>query len=440
MDVMEKTDPFLLGHEQFSKRVNDVPSWLEKRRSVALAHFKVLGPPTRGVEQWRFTNVRRIAALGAVAAGPGEKTLTDLSDYSADGATIRMIFENGFFRADLSELDNLPKGLRLRSLAEVLGEHAQAPLTQLDPHVDSGDEAFTALNGAFMEDGVFLEVAANTVLETPIQLLFVGHAADSPRAAHPRNLIAIGENAEVTLVEAYVGQGAYWTNAVTQIDLAPSARLTHYYKQRESERACHVTSHIIRANRDSRLVMHNLLTGSELMRHNIEVSFTGEGAEAQVNGLYVADGDQHLDNYIHMDHQVPHCSSDQFFKGILDGKGQAIFTGKVTVRPDAQKTDAKQANRNLLLSESARIDTQPQLEIYADDVKCAHGATTGQIDPDALFYLQSRGIDPKSARELLLFAFAKEVIERLPHEAMRQEAESFLNQRFSSASLSGDLP
>jgi Fe-S cluster assembly protein SufD len=298
------------------------------------------------------------------------------------------------------------------------------------------NDGFTALNTALIHQGLFLEVAADVCMVEPVQFLnvFVDHDEEM---IHPRNLIIAGSNASMTLVEHHLSlsDGRCWTNGVTDVVLGGGSKYHHYFVQNQNEQALHINLLRVRQAADSRFFGHSLLFGGGLVRNSIHVTFEGQGAEAEVNGLYLGRGKQHPDHDVFIDHKVPHCTSVQLFKGILDGEAHGVFNGRVMVRPDAQKTDARQTNRNLLLSDKARIDTKPQLEIYADDVKCAHGTTTGQIDEEALFYLKARGIDPATAMDLLVYAFAHEVLDHLPLDAVREQAERVLYRRFSRATM-----
>jgi Fe-S cluster assembly protein SufD len=292
--------------------------------------------------------------------------------------------------------------------------------------------AFTALNGAFAQDGAVVRIARNVEVARPIHLLFVTDAAAARAMTHPRNLIIVERNATATVIETYASatDSMYFTNAVTEVTLGDGASLRHYKMQREAPRAYHVGTIEVEQRRDSHYVSFSLATGAELSRTNVYTTLDGEGSGATLNGLYMLDGEQHCDHQTQIIHAQPNTFSRELYKGILDGRSHGVFNGKVYVRPIAQKTDGKQTNNTLLLSETAHVDTKPQLEIFADDVKCTHGATVGQIDQAALFYLKSRGIANQLARRLLTYAFAADVLETLEVDAVREGLERATLERF----------
>jgi Fe-S cluster assembly protein SufD len=269
-------------------------------------------------------------------------------------------------------------------------------------------------------------------VKTPIHLLFLGVPGGGPVAAHMRNLFVVEENAQATIVETYSGEGVYFTNGVTEIALDQDANLDHYKIQIESEEACHVATQQLEQAGPSVFTSHNISFGGALVRNDINSRLGGEHIESTINGLYVVNGRQHVDNHTAIDHAVPNCNSHELYKGIMDGRSTGVFNGKIFVRQDAQKTDAKQTNQNLLLSEDAVIDTKPQLEIYADDVRCTHGATVGQLDADSLFYLRSRGIGLAEARAMLVHAFASDVLNRIKLEDLRERLEEALLRKLGS--------
>jgi Fe-S cluster assembly protein SufD len=294
-----------------------------------------------------------------------------------------------------------------------------------------------ALNTAFLHDGAHIQLRTGTILERPIHLLFVatGDAGGPSMMAHPRVLIVLGANSQASIVETYAGpDGArYFTNAVTEIVLGENAVLDHYKLQHESRDACHVSSVHVQAQRSASHTSHSISTGGALVRNDVVAVLDGEGVECTLNGLYVADGQRLVDNHTTIDHAQPHCGSREIYKGILTDRARGVFNGKIIVRPDAQKTDAKQTNRALLLSEDAQINTKPQLEIFANDVRCTHGAAVGQLDEDAQFYLRSRGLSDADASRLLIHAFASDVLNRLPLESVRRGVEDRLQQQLARA-------
>jgi Fe-S cluster assembly protein SufD len=435
----EKHESWLKSFEHLEKE--DAPAWLRSLRQAAFARFWELGFPTTHDEDWRFTNVAPIAnTVFTHAADVGCPTLVspDFGEtgWGFEGAAARLVFVNGRFSPELSQIGSLPKGVVVASLRE-------APSTELERHLahyeDFKADAFTALNTAFLDDGAYLSVPRGTVLEAPIHLLYVtvpqvrgaeGGANLGAIATHPRNLLLIGDSAEAQVVEDYVslGSGVAFSNAVTELVVGESAVLSHYMVEREDRQALNVSTLRIQQARSANVSSHSVLLGGGLVRNNVHPVLAGEGGECLINGLFMGTGHQHLDNYMKVEHLAPHCESRQFYNGILDEQAHGVFHGRIIVHKDAQKTDAKQTNRNLLLSDSAQIDTKPQLEIYADDVKCTHGATIGQIDETALFYLRSRGLDESQARGLLLYAFAHESLDRMKPGIVRTWLERLVTE------------
>jgi Fe-S cluster assembly protein SufD len=304
----------------------------------------------------------------------------------------------------------------------------------IEPHLgrylDICRDAFAALNTAFTEDGAYVHVRRGTLVEEPIYLLFVSTGDDTPSMNHPRNLVVAEEDSQATFVEEYVSLdgGAMFCNTVTELVAGDHTVLSHYMIEREHKQAFNISTLRIQQGRSANVVSHSVLLGGALVRNNVHPELAGEGGECLINGLFIGNGHQHLDNYMLVEHASPRCGSRQFYNGILDGHAHGVFHGRIIVHKDAQKTDAKQTNRNLLLSDDAQIDTKPQLEIYADDVRCTHGATIGQIEGDALFYLRSCGIDEVSARKLLLFAFASECLDRMKQGPVRKHVEGLINR------------
>ena len=323
-----------------------------------------------------------------------------------------------------------------QSRAEEIAAQPGAIEPHLGRYLDIDAIAFCALNTAFVEDGAYVHVRRGALVEQPIYLLFVSTAADAPAMTHPRNLIVAEEDSQATFVEDYVsldgGRGVLATRARNWLP-ATTPCVSHYMIEREHKRLSTSRRCVSSRTRSANVASHSLLLGGALVRNNVHPVLAGEGGECLINGLFIGNGRQHLDNYMLVEHASPHCGSRQFYNGILDGHAHGVFHGRIIVHKDAQKTDAKQTNRNLLLSDDAQIDTKPQLEIYADDVKCTHGATIGQIEEDALFYLRSRGIDEVSARRLLLFAFASECLDRMKQGPVRMHARLI----YSSACSSG---
>jgi Fe-S cluster assembly protein SufD len=408
------------------------PAWLREIREGAIARFTELGFPTMKQEAWRFTNV---APIAETRFAPPASRLPPLAIGDVDalsiGAGPRIVFVDGRYTPGLSSLAGLPAGVTATSLAEAIrsgpgGELARRHLARYAPWQDS---AFAALNTAFLADGAFVHVAADTVLPQPLEVLFLATSGpagtDGPTVRHPRSLFVVERRAQAALIESYasIGEGVYWTNAVTETVVGEGARVELYRVQREGRSAYHVATTQSRQERDSYLALHALTLGGSLARHDITTVLDGTGAELILNGLYVLGGSQHADHHTVIDHARPHCASHEFFNGVLAQRAHGVFNGRIIVRPGAQRTDSKQTNNNLLLSTEARADSQPQLEIYADDVKCTHGSTVGPLDQTALYYLRSRGLSPETARSLVTYGFAAEILGRMQRPEVRERLD-----------------
>jgi Fe-S cluster assembly protein SufD len=432
---------YLAQHEAFaSNGARSGPAWLRDIRAAALARFAEQGFPTTRQEDWRFTSVEPIAATAFGAAVERELP----AGARAPGrfaAAARLVFVNGHYSARHSSTAGLPAGVRLESLAAAWrGRDAALLERHLARHALPGANPFTALNTAFLEDGALVHVTRGVDLDPPLELVFVSAAA-APSVAHPRTLIVVEEGARVSVVERYAGAGArYWTNAVTEVVLGDDAHLEVVRLQQEAPGAFHVAATHTRQGRDSVLRLHPMVFGAALVRHEITNVLDGPGAELVLNGLYLLGGRQHADHHTVIDHAKPDCRSHEFFNGVLDGHARGVFNGRIVVRPGAQRTDSKQTNHNLVLSEDARADSQPQLEIYADDVKCTHGATLGPLDPKELFYLQSRGLAPSEARALLTYGFGGEILGRLRHAGLRDVLDQLVRERLAAGHVADPAP
>jgi Fe-S cluster assembly protein SufD len=421
-----------------SRRALD-PGWLARPRAEALARFHDLGFPTTRDEEWRFTSVAPIVETQFARAHNGASSLTsaDLAPLEIAGdRALTLVFVNGRFAYASPIAERVPAGVRIESLASALSKPAttgDAMATHLTAIADGDRSAFAALNTAFIEDGAFVQIPDSTVVEPPIQLLFLTVGEELPTMAYPRVLVVLGANSEATIVETYAAVRAdrYLTNAVTEVFAGANAKLVHYKVQHESSSAFHVGALYARAAKDSTLVCHAINMGGSLVRNDVVVRLAGEGCGCSLNGLYLGDGSRLVDNHTTIDHAQPHCASREVYKGILAGHARAVFNGKIVVRPDAQKTDAKQTNKALLLSPDAQINTKPQLEIFANDVKCTHGAAIGQMDDEALFYLRARGLSEQEARHLLIRAFAGDVLDEMSLPSLRARVENDLWQRLS---------
>ncbi|HUP37509.1 MAG TPA: Fe-S cluster assembly protein SufD [Candidatus Limnocylindria bacterium] len=433
-------DTFLAAYAERERRgAFDGPAWLRAARRAAIDRFAERGLPTTRDEAWKYTSLAPLVAtpleLAADAARevPSEDALARVAMGPASWS--RLVFVDGRYVAKLSTIRPLPPGGRLGSLAEALITDEPTVRAHLAgaaeaPAAESGD-AFGALNAAFWSDGAFLHVPAGVSLEEPIQLLFVATAPEAPRADHPRSLIVLEPSSRAVLVESYValGAAAYLTNASTEIALDPGAVLDHQRVVLEGRRGVHVGRIRVRQGPDSRFASCAVTLGGRLVRNDVDARLDAEGAECALNGLFVVGGVQHVDTHTVVDHAQPRTTSRQLYKGVLDGRARGVFNGRVIVRPGANGTDAHQTNKNLILSDGVEVDSKPQLEIFADDVKCSHGAADGQLAEDAIFYLESRGLDEAAARTLLTHGFANEVLGRIRVEPVRVWCEELLRGR-----------
>lgn len=407
-EVMERQNTYLDAFGRMERELAAVGSpAIHRLRKAAIARFAELGFPGPREEEWRFTP---IAPLAQTPFAPAP------SDQVANSCVLRT--------------GALPKGVVVCALSEAMQKHTDLIESHLARHADWKKSTFTALNTAFLREGAFVYVPRGTVIDEPLFLDFSTGRDGDGYVWNRRSLIIFGDNSQAVLVENYSGlaESAYFTNAVTEIIVGPGAHVDHYKVQREGDRAFHMATMQVQLGRDARFSSHAVTQGGQWVRNEINAVFEGEGGECTLNGLYRAGGEQLVDNRTLIDHAYPHCASHELYKGILDGKARGVFNGKIYVRQDAQKTDAKQTNQTLLLSEDATINTKPQLEIYADDVKCTHGATVGQLDAESIFYLRSRGIGVAEARSLLTYAFANDIVSRIKVAAVRQELERSLLQ------------
>lgn len=415
-----------------AERAAESPLWLRSFREQGLAQLSRQGFPTTKNEDWKYTDVAPIvSSLFAPTSLAGRPELkTRVEQLVLPGP--RLVFVDGRLSAELSSLEGLFSGVTVKPLRDAVREDAEALEAVLGRRAKAEAHPFVALNAALLEEGAFIQVRSGAVAPSAVQLLFLSSGAGaSPVMASPRIVVVAGANSEAALVETYAGidGGASFTNAVTEVVLGENARLHHYKLQVETDAAFHVASLHAEQARDSRLASHHFALGGALARNEVHAVFAGEGGECVLNGLYVGSGSQHLDNRTDLDHAVPRCTSRELYKGVLDGRSRGTFHGRVLVRPEAQRTDSSQTNRNLLLSEEALVDTRPQLEILADDVKCAHGAAVGRLDEQALFYLRARGIPRVEAERLLTYAFASEVVGAVTLEPLRARVEQLVAGR-----------
>ena len=416
----------------------DGPEWLEPVRKAAIDRFAVTGFPTARDEEWRFTPIAPIAqGTWRHAAGSAHTVTRDQLDPFLFGHPewTTLVFVNGAYSEALSSAGVLPKGVQAGSLAQAVRADGRLLEKHLARHAPIESSPFTALSTAFMRDGGFVHVPANLDLTRPVHLVFVSTAEAGGSVSYPRNLVIVESGARASVIESYVTldeSTSYWTNAVTEVVVGANSWIEHTRIQRESERAYHVGLTHVEQRRDSHYRSFSMAMGGALARHNLTAHLDGENVETLMYGLYLTRRDQVVDNHTAIHHNQPNCRSWEVYKGVLDGRSRAVFNGKVFVKPEAQKTDAKQTNRNLLLSDSAKVDTKPQLEIFADDVKCTHGATVGRLDDTALFYARSRGVPAPQAQLLLTYAFAAEVTSEVVLEPVRSELDRLVRERLGT--------
>jgi Fe-S cluster assembly protein SufD len=413
------------------RRGRDEPDWLADTRRAGFERFAALGFPAPQLEDWRFTNVAPVAE--ASFAGPVNGTRS----FAARTALARavaiepspnhLIFVNGRYAPELSRLERLPAGAVVGSLAAAVRDGGGILESHLTRQAAYREQAFVALNTAFLDDGVLIHIPDGAVVEEPILVVFVSLAEGEPSVAHPRVLIVAGKRSRMAVVESYIaaeGAARYFTNAVTEIVLEAEATVEHCKLQWESLDAFHIATLVAKQGRGSRLACHSVSVGGALVRNDALALLDGEGADCLLNGLYLAGGAQHVDNHTVIDHIGAHSTSLETYKGVLGGTSHGVFSGRIVVRPEAQQIVARQTNKNLLLSEDAVVNTKPQLEINANDVKCYHGATVGMLDDDALFYLRSRGLDRHAARAMLIQAFMSDVVAGIGINSVRERLEA----------------
>jgi Fe-S cluster assembly protein SufD len=399
-------------------------------RRAALDRFLEVGFPTQRDERWKYTNLRRLETRAFALADPAP-VAPAVSRWLGDVGQ-RMVFVDGHYMASLSSQTAQPPGITALSIGQWLKNEPESAAKYLSDSATDADSAFEFLNAAFVDDGVIINVAANTQWDEPLYIVHEWRA--SGRMTHPRIIVRLGQNSHCTLIEHYIGNDEVesFTNAVVTVDAQAGACIRHYRLQQESSKSFHISTVRARVAKDARYSSHDILLGATLGRSDITARLEGSGADAKLRGLFSPSGSQHHDNYTRIEHIAPHTTSEEEYRGIADGRGRGVFNGKVKVHVDAQKIDARQLSRNLLLSNTAEIDTKPELEIYANDVKCSHGATTGQLDFTALFYLRSRGLDAAEARMLLIRAFAESILSSIEPKGLRDALESWLRDRFTN--------
>ena len=424
----------LLASDRDSGDGRAMPGFVNQLRQRARARFEAIGFPSPRAEEWRFTNLKRISEAPLVLASPSLDAPV-IDRHSVPDAH-RIVLVNGRFSPELSATATLPSGVVLTSLADALDWSPELIEPHLGRHADIDQHPFAALNTALFQDGVLLWLASGVTVQHPVQILMISTTDGAPTANFPRIAIVAGQSSSATVIESFAGSGeGQLTAPVTEIVLHDNAALRHVTLHEEDAAASHVAMRHAHLARDSRLSCHTLTFGGGLVRSDVAVALEGEGSHAGLAGLSVTGGNQHVDNHVRVHHRAPLCTSDQQYKGILDGASRTVFTGRIVVDEDAQKTDARQSNRNLILSDDALAHSNPQLEILADDVRCTHGSTVGRLDDDALFYLQSRGLDRDAAESLLTYAFASEIVQTVPIDQVRSRIERALTSRLPRGEL-----
>lgn len=433
-EVVQTKNPWLAQYERHASTLSAIAPNLRSLRQQAIDAFARRGLPTLKDEEWKYTNVASLAPAShaLVTSRDGVVARSKVAPFLLEELSgPRLVFVDGHYRPTFSATERLPAHVRVESLAHALRTTPAVVEAHLGRYASPEAQPFVALNTAFFQDGAYVSLPPGCVFPAPIHLVHVASGATPARASHVRHLLVWGEGAQATVVESYVGLGdaPALTNAVTEIVAGANTVVDHYKLQHETEAATHIGTLQVWQDRATTFTSHVASVGGALVRNDINTEFHGEGGECTLNGLYLVHGRQHVDNHTKIDHRVPHCTSHELYKGILDGESRGIFYGKVFIRKDAQKSSADQTNKNLVLSDNALVNSTPALEIYADDIKASHGSTTGQLDKNALFYLQSRGLDAATARSLLTYAFARDVVQRIRPEPVRAKLEALLFER-----------
>jgi Fe-S cluster assembly protein SufD len=430
-------DHYVARHAAWAAARRDEPAWLAGMRREAAARFAEAGLPHSRLEEWRYTNLTRFARvpfeLATASATVSREALEQVS-FPVYACSV-YVFVDGVHRPELSAPRALTAGVRVLSLAELLAKEPERVEAELGSLVDPKLHPFAALNTAFLDDGAVLLVPGGAQLLQPIHVVFASSGAEPDRVRHPRVLVVAGPESrgDVIIDHVDLAPARGFTNTVIEVRVERAAELGLMLVQREADLTTHVSNLGARVERDARLSAHTVTLGGALVRNDANVLLAEEGASCRLNGLFAGDGEQLLDHHSLIDHAMPHGQSRQLCKGILGGSARGVFRGRVIVRPDAQRTDAEQSNPNLLLSPDAEVNSKPQLEIHADDVKCRHGSSIGRLDEDALFYLRARGLDEGEARDLLTRGFAAEVLDALPVPALGTALATLLATRFGRA-------
>lgn len=436
IELNDKIESYTEGYKQLkSKKFSDNPQWLKDLREGASHEFSTIGFPTVKDEDWRFTNLAPISRNKFHIVEEGKETVTsrELDDLIIpDMDAVRLVFVNGRFSDEHSETKGLPQGVVVTSLQDALKNYENIVEKYLGKYASYEKQSFIALNTTLFEDGLFVYVPGSVVVESPVYAVFVSTDEDVQSIVNQRNLIIAEDNSDVRVIEHYVStsKNVHFSNVVTEAFAGDNSNLEHYMLECESSKAFNISTLRVEQKRNSNIKSHSVLLGGALVRNNVHPVLGGEGSHSLINGLYMSTGRQHMDNFMRVEHASPHCDSRQFYNGVLDKKSKGVFHGRIVVHENAAKTDAKQTNKNLLLTDTAQVDTKPQLEIYNEDVKCTHGATIGQMDDDAVFYLRSRGISNDNARTIMLRAFTDQSISNMGLEPVKEYLKSRVDEWF----------
>jgi len=437
------TDNFIEAHGRLADALaGGGQPWLAERRARALEALEKVGLPTLRHEDWKYTDIRPLTARDYEFAGIGEAAVpaVEIPDVEGLDAAAHIVFVNGRFAPGLSALDGLPGGVGVGSLAAAIADNPDEVKARLGRALPEDSHGFVALNNAFVNDGLYIRVEDGVAVERPVEVVFATTGGDAAPLAQPRNLVVLGEGARLNLVERTVGidDAPYLNNMICEVFLDGDARLEYVKLQEDGGRGGSIAGLFVRQRAGSRAAFNTVSLGGMLLRNDVRVYLDEAGAECALNGLALGSGRQHIDNHTTVEHVAGECVSREFYKSVLDGRARSVFHGRIIVHPDAQKTDSEQRNENLLLSRDAEVDTKPQLEIYADDVKCSHGATVGQLDEDAVFYLRSRGIDEADARVLLTIAFADAAVAAVSSDALRAYIDRRIRARLGHDAFVAD--
>ncbi len=436
-ELNQLKDWYIGEFKKFENTLNgESTSSIHQLRKEAISNFSALNFPNTKDEEWKYTNIAPLLKYnfkpsllkGNITNDQVNKFLFDKLEHNL------LVFVNGYYDEKLSRIKDLPNGVIAGSIASAIKDKSPIIVKHFGKYADYKSQIFTALSTAYTKDGAFIFVPDGKIVEDAFHVLFLTSSNDEKILTQPRNLFVAGKNSQLTIIEHYasINENIYFTNSVTEIFVDENAIVDHIKLQEESKKAFHIGRMDVDQERNSNFSSHAISFGGDLSRNDFNTRFNGEGGESKLNGLFLIDGTQHFDVHTMIDHAKPHCNSHEHYKGILDDKSRGVFNGKVMVRKDAQKTNAFQENNNIILSNDALINTKPQLEIFADDVKCSHGATIGQLDQDSMFYLKSRGIGEDKARTILIHAFAIDVIQSIKVKAIKDYIEKILSKRFSS--------